>query len=705
MNFVKRLLFSSALTGALFFGNAVEAGIVTDRFPIQMYVDRQLSTYNRAGDSRRAGWADANTDLIRVYSVSNGWARISHPGSGGRTVNRYCRVNELFADPNYSNRSARVKGAQNTYRTSGGSATIGSVSNNEEVIVLADNGRRAQIIYRLNNGTGYKIGWVPSNAVAVAVHVSTDGRMKGDVNGDGKVDRNDFDLFQRYYMGSVNSIPCPKNADLNGDGRHTLTDAAQLQIMIDRGHDPKGSFESYGTLPNQLRVIGYAYDEDDMNHKVKVHVYIDGTAGNSNVPSYEIRANKSHGRYNGHGFDDTITVPTQWCGRRTVRLYALNDVGGGTFKEIGTKIIDIPGAMSQSNSKTIQDGWYNIRPAHDPSRSLDSYGPNNNLHMWENISNPQQKFYLQNRSNGYFSLKSGGNGLYITATGRSAGANLMMRAWNGSDEQLFRLVDGGIVGGKQTYHIMAKVGSNLEFDCAGGFKQNATNAQLWTHENTNWHKWTFTTPRTEYTSAYRTNALRAAQTMVEVEWTAPCNFVTWCSSKGVYNSVTAMDGTRSNYFIAGKRYKGIPYSMKERSYTRDRFLSYVGQHRSTADYEAVYYGHGKKTTKIGIDCSYFVWTALNASGASRKIGGNYTTTSTLLNSGCFSQRSYANMKPGDIFLKRGSHVMMLVEKLANGQCVVYEADANDSKCSRNTYNPNSLSSSGYVGYTFIGYGD
>lgn len=360
-----------------------EAGIVTDRFPIQMYVDRQLSTYNRAGDSSRAGWADANNDLIRVYSVSNGWARISHPGSGGRTVNRYCRVNDLFADPNYSNRSVRVKGAQTAYRTSSGNATIGSVSNNEEVIVLADNGRRAQIIYRLNNGTGYKVGWVPSSAVTASVPTPADGRMKGDVNGDGKVDRNDLDLLQRYQIGLVDSVPCPKNADVNGDGRITLTDISRLEIML------KGD--------------------------IKV--------------------------------------------------------------------------------KTIKDGWYNIRPAHDQSRSLDSYGPNNNLHMWENISNPQQKFYLQNRGNGYFSLKSGGNGLYITAAGRGRGANLMMRAWNGSDEQLFRLVDGGVVGGKQTYHIMSKVGSNLEFDCAGGNKQNYTNAQLWTHENTNWHKWTFTTPQ------------------------------------------------------------------------------------------------------------------------------------------------------------------------------------------------------------------
>lgn len=49
--------------------------------------------------------------------------------------------------------------------------------------------------------------------------------------------------------------------------------------------------------------------------------------------------------------------------------------------------------------------------------------------------------------------------------------------------------------------------------------------------------------------------------------------------------------------------------------------------------------------------------------------------------------------------------MMLAEKLGNGNCVVYEADARDSKCSKNIYNPNDLIKSGYVGYTFTGYGD
>lgn len=172
---------------------------------------------------------------------------------------------------------------------------------------------------------------------------SADGRMKGDVNGDGKVDKSDADMLSEYIQGNRSSLPCPKNADANGDGRITVADVTKIVSMNPTPvkHDPQGRLESCQPLQNAVRVTGYAYDEDNMSHKVRIHVYIDGTAGNSRVPSKEIYANKA--AHNGHGFDGTIQVPAQWCGRRTVRLYALNDVGSGTFQEIGSQVVDIPG--------------------------------------------------------------------------------------------------------------------------------------------------------------------------------------------------------------------------------------------------------------------------------------------------------------------------------------------------------------------------
>ena len=142
-------------------------------------------------------------------------------------------------------------------------------------------------------------------------------------------------------------------------------------------------------------------------------------------------------------------------------------------------------------TETISDGWYRIKPMHDPGHSADALGvqyrDGNNIHLWENIDCDQQKFYLQNRGNGYFSLQSAyGNRLFVTADGDGNGANLYTSNWNGFDSQLFRLVNGG----NNSFHIFAKSGNAMNFDCSGAGSGNGTNLQLWNSEDVSWQKWT-----------------------------------------------------------------------------------------------------------------------------------------------------------------------------------------------------------------------
>ncbi|MBR0287971.1 MAG: peptidoglycan DD-metalloendopeptidase family protein [Selenomonadaceae bacterium] len=319
----------------IFVGTA-EAGIVTDRFPLFCYVDHQVDTYNQP-NGQKVGYISANVDLIRVTQVrGDGWAYGDYPGRNGR-VAHWFRINEICADPGYSNRGTNIRGAQNVFRTKNGGDFIGSVSNNEEVIVLADNGNRAQILYKLNNNTGWKMGWVPSSTVS-----------------------------------SRNVQP---------------------------------------VVPSPI-----------------------------------------------------------------------------------------------ANTVTISDGWYRIQPMHDLGRSADalgtSIGNGNNIHMWTAADIPQQKFYLQNRGNGYFSLQSNyGNKLFVTADGRGNGANLYTSDWKNSDSQLFRLVNAG----NNSYHVFAKVGVNLNFDCAGAGRGDGTNLQLWTSENNDWHKWRFTKVSVDNKADFRLN--------------------------------------------------------------------------------------------------------------------------------------------------------------------------------------------------------
>ncbi len=278
----KKFFALAFMLATMIFVGTVEAGIVTDRFPLFCYVDHQVDTYNQP-NGQKVGYISANVDLIRVTQVrGDGWAYGDYPGRNGR-VARWFRINELCADPGYSNRGTNIRGAQNVFRTKNGGDTIGSVSNNEEVIVLADNGNRAQILYKLNNNTGWKMGWVPSSTVAVANN-------------------------NRVIVQPTNNI----------------------------NHNPQGTVEQANSpSPGVLHVRGRAYDLDNARSSVRLHVYVGGGAG-SGAPSYEIRTDGGS-----NIFDDTRQVSR--TGNQHVYVYALNDYGPGENKEIWNGYVNIQG--------------------------------------------------------------------------------------------------------------------------------------------------------------------------------------------------------------------------------------------------------------------------------------------------------------------------------------------------------------------------
>ena len=160
---LKNLLIATLLIFAVSIVGKAEAGIVTDKMPLQCYVDHKVTSYD-LNSGQAVGWIDAEVDLVQIEEIGgNGVARGTHPGRNG-TVRRLFWARDVFADTNYANRPAHVNGYHEVYRTSSSGSTIGSVRD-EDVTVVADNGNRAQIVYRLDNGTGYKMGWVPSSVV------------------------------------------------------------------------------------------------------------------------------------------------------------------------------------------------------------------------------------------------------------------------------------------------------------------------------------------------------------------------------------------------------------------------------------------------------------------------------------------------------------------------------------------------------------
>ena len=319
---LRNLICAGMLGSSILFCGVSEAGVVTDRLPLQCYADHQVNTYNSPGAAKRAGYISANVDLIKITQVrGDGWCYGSYPGAGGKRVSRWFRITDVCADAGYTNRSANVRGKQTVYRTRSGGATLGSVSNNEGVIVVADNGSRAQIVYRLDNGTGYKLGWVPSSSV-------------------------------------------------------------QAPATVQQSHNPEGNFEGVSSpAANQIRVEGWAVDRDNMAESLRIHVYVGGP-WNSGAESCEIVANKSRpdvknyfarqgvqaGEF--YGFNNLINVKR--TGSQQIYVYAIN-VGGGGNIELGHKMVNIQSAQQslvREQAGYIKTGGANLYFRQTPNGTI-----------------------------------------------------------------------------------------------------------------------------------------------------------------------------------------------------------------------------------------------------------------------------------------------------------------------------------------------
>ena len=192
----------------------------------------------------------------------------------------------------------------------------------------------------------------------------------------------------------------------------------------------------------------------------------------------------------------------------------------------------------------------------------------------------------------------------------------------------------------------------------------------------------------------RIAACDKAVQMATILWTSPCNFPTWKSSGGAYNTVTATDGTSSTSFRSGKTYQGIPYSMAGRTYDDTRWAQLVRSGLTTSSMTGKYYTSRADTTAKGIDCSYLVCAALNAG-----CGGSLNlNTSAMLSSSKFAKISRSQMLPGDIFLKRG-HVMFFLGKTSGGKYAVVEANASYSRVVYRELSSSSVSAYGCYRYT------
>lgn len=215
--------------------------------------------------------------------------------------------------------------------------------------------------------------------------------------------------------------------------------------------------------------------------------------------------------------------------------------------------------------------------------------------------------------------------------------------------------------------------------------------------------------REQTNDPYRLACLKKAEQMVTVIWTAPFDFVTWRASDGSLNSTKSRSGERSNgKFKSGETYVGVPYSMKNNKYDDIDWLEFLEGDINVSDLEAVYYaGKGNGTAK-GIDCGYFVYTAIKASNSGTYVEHESTKT-TFYNSKYYSEipGGFKDMKPGDIVVKNNGswgHMRLFVGiNRSNGKYAFFEAAATNSKCDYFEYTEENLKGEGYKAFRFRGF--
>lgn len=299
----------------------------------------------------------------------------------------------------------------------------------------------------------------------------------GNYHGFDEVINTDRRGLQEVYIYAINI----------GTGSHTIL--WQGTVNISNAYNPQGDVDIVEGQDGKIYVAGWAFDRDDVNQALDIHVYI-------GQDCYILKANQGRtdvddafpGVGDFHGFSGTIE--TDQVGEKDVKIYAIN-VGPGSnvllegksytayVKPIGTNripdgtyvlrsslnenlVFDISGASSfDSDQLTIQqyDGGknqkfnityignnrYKIVVDYSGKNVCVEEGNFNNGAKIEQRSGKDeinQQWIFQESEDGYYYIYSAMNGRCIDVPSANAesGSTLQMYDYNGTAAQKWKLV-------------------------------------------------------------------------------------------------------------------------------------------------------------------------------------------------------------------------------------------------------------------------
>jgi len=154
------LMFAGVMLGV----TVAEAGTIpTNNVPLYTYATKKIYCYNSPGGAQK-GYIDPGDDITITKVQSNGWVYGNYPTARGR-VSRWFKASDLLADRAANYTRYAPKATTTVYRDNSYRSSIGSVNNYEALTVVGGIGNSRQIIYKLSNGKGYKMGWIQSTKI------------------------------------------------------------------------------------------------------------------------------------------------------------------------------------------------------------------------------------------------------------------------------------------------------------------------------------------------------------------------------------------------------------------------------------------------------------------------------------------------------------------------------------------------------------
>ena len=150
-------------------------------------------------------------------------------------------------------------------------------------------------------------------------------------------------------------------------GNRYYSSKANFITTGSRIYNPEGAVDYITGGKGSVWVRGWAFDRDNLNSALRIHVYVGGPAGSASARGYEIKADKTRTDVNdvypgvgiNHGFDSTINVSLS--GQQPIYVYAIN-IGSGGNVCLGNKSVYIEktvaatGISLSSTSKTMWVG-------------------------------------------------------------------------------------------------------------------------------------------------------------------------------------------------------------------------------------------------------------------------------------------------------------------------------------------------------------